>query len=233
MASSTDFTFVVIKEQDLNDDILEDAAKLFSENYGVWQSNGKRVRMSVDKLKSMLIPSVGACEVFYVRAFNGEELAGHAFACRWKVGEERICWITQLVVAKSCRRKGLATTMLRKLRENHPTDWAFGLLSSHPAAVRATLRAFDRGLDDVNLDIIREHASTIMASSPVDYVRNAKFRGSLFEKVEDGTVSSADTAFFVDHTEPFEALKSVRDKGNPWPFGELLDGHEFLVLVTP
>jgi hypothetical protein len=44
-----------------------------------------------------------------------------------------------------------------------------------------------------------------------------------------GLVSCVDTGFFVDHNEPLEALAWVRE-GMDWPLGELLDGHEFLVV---
>lgn len=41
-----------------------------------------------------------------------------------------------------------------------------------------------------------------MASCPVNYIRTAELRGSLFDsEVTDGTVSCADTGFFVDHAE--------------------------------
>lgn len=72
-----------------------------------------------------------------------------------------------------------------------------------------------------------------MASSPVDYVRTARLRGSLFEtNVDDGTVSCADTNFYVEHTEPDEALELVRSlKGIDWPFGTLPEGHEFLLFI--
>lgn len=70
-----------------------------------------------------------------------------------------------------------------------------------------------------------------MRLSPIEYVRNAVPRGNLFEPDDtSGAVSSVCTNFFVDHTEPLEALHWVR-KGLNWPLGELLDGHEFLLIV--
>jgi hypothetical protein len=96
----------------------------------------------------------------------------------------------------------------------------------------ATLRAFGLGLEEVNLSIAKTCASGIMKSSPVDYVRTAKFHGSLFDdKVSDGTVSCADTNFFVDHAEPDAALDVVLSRGIEWPFGGLPEGHEFLVFI--
>lgn len=78
--------------------------------------------------------------------------------------------------------------------------------------------------------MVQEHAAGIMAASPVSYVRNAALKGSLFGKGDDA-VCCADTGFWVDHAEPLEALAAVRERGVEWPFGELPDGCEFLVLV--
>jgi hypothetical protein len=122
--------------------------------------------------------------------------------------------------------------LLLKLREGEQ-DRGFGLLSSHPFAIKAALRAFGRGLDEVDLSMTKEHAATIMASCPVDYVHEAKLKGSLFEGdgAETGVVSCADTNFYVDHTEPLNALEIVKQSGLEWPFGDLPEGHEYLVLV--
>jgi hypothetical protein len=96
----------------------------------------------------------------------------------------------------------------------------------------AALRAFRRGLEQVDLSIAHAHATGVMGASPVEYVRTAKLCGSLFDdNILDGTISCADTDFFVDHTEPLEALVAVHAKGVSWPFGKLPEGHEFLVFV--
>lgn len=84
-----------------------------------------------------------------------------------------------------------------------------------------------------------------MKASPIRYIKNAKLRGNLFhpkdnpEKDDDddddggasGLISSVDTEFWVDHTEPLKALARVRDMGGNWPLGELRDGHEFLLIL--
>ena len=86
-------------------------------------------------------------------------------------------------------------------------------------------------LKPVDLNYIREHAGSIMAVSPVAYVKDARLRGSLFEHGNvSGLVSSVDSGFFVDHQEPLEALAWVQEAMD-WPFGELHDGHEFIVLI--
>jgi hypothetical protein len=120
---------------------------------------------------------------------------------------------------------------LLELRKGE-SDRSFGILSSHPAAIMATLRAFGRGLEEVNLQMVKEHARAIMDSSPVEYVKTATLRGNLFGTDEgDGSVSCASTQFFVDHSEPLAALEAVKRRGVEWPFGTLPEGCEFLVLV--
>lgn len=86
-------------------------------------------------------------------------------------------------------------------------------------------------INTVRLDFIKVHAEEIMKASPIAYVRDAKLRGSLFNPEDaSGLVSSVDTSFWIDHTEPLEALEWVRDTVD-WPLGELHDGHEFLLLL--
>ena len=87
------------------------------------------------------------------------------------------------------------------------------------------------GINTVAVGFIRDNAEAIMKVSPISYVKDAELRGSLFD-LEDtsGVISSVYTNFFVDHTEPLEALAWVRE-GLDWPLGELLDGYEFLLMI--
>lgn len=70
-----------------------------------------------------------------------------------------------------------------------------------------------------------------MKESPISYVKEAEIHGSLFDSEDtSGAISSVNTNFFVDHTEPLEALAEVRERLD-WPLGELLDGYEFLLVL--
>ena len=83
----------------------------------------------------------------------------------------------------------------------------------------------------MKLDFIRDHAKGIMTASPISYVKDAKLHGTLFGSNDaSGIISCVDTRFFVDHTEPLEALACARKNMN-WPLGELADGHEFLLIL--
>ncbi|PIA82982.1 hypothetical protein CB0940_12199 [Cercospora beticola] len=104
-------------------------------------------------------------------------------------------------------------------------------MSSHPAACLAAAKAFASGINSVSMDFIRENAAGIMQRAPIKYVREATLRGNLFATDDSsGAISSVYTDFFVDHGEPLEALRWVRE-GLNWPLGELLDGHEFLLML--
>lgn len=70
-----------------------------------------------------------------------------------------------------------------------------------------------------------------MKNSPVQYLRDAKLRGSLFEEnCTSGAISSVFTDFYVDHAEPLDALLVYKTR-HQWVLGELLDGHEFLIIL--
>lgn len=51
-----------------------------------------------------------------------------------------VCWVTQLVVGRTYREQGLATGLLRSLRED--TDDIYGIMSSHPGACLAAGKSF-------------------------------------------------------------------------------------------
>lgn len=168
----------------------------------------------------------------YIRVQIGGELAGNVLACRWPYDGGYFCWITQLVVMSPFRRKGLATRLLTELRQDNYKDVGYGVLSSHPATISAVFRAFGNGIENANLNVIRDYARIVMQSSSVSFVKEARSHGSLFgEGGSDGAVSTADTRFFVDHEEPMQTLAAIRERGVDWPFGELPEGHEYLNLV--
>ena len=88
----------------------------------------------------------------------------------------------------------------------------------------------DVKVDAIDTNFISQHAQEIFSVTPVEYLKNVKLRKNLFENCSSGVVSCADTEFYVDHKEPLEALKVFIDKGR-WCLGNLLDGHEFLVIL--
>jgi hypothetical protein len=69
-----------------------------------------------------------------------------------------------------------------------------------------------------------------MEASPVPYIKGAILQGALFDPHDaTGLVAGVDTAFFVDHKEPVEALRHIR-RHREWPLGDLPDGCEYLLV---
>lgn len=96
------------------------------------------VKLSARKLKEDFLPE--NADVVYHNVTVDGILAGHVFACRWKFNNKQVCWVTQLVVSRDHRNMGLASSLLRSLRTD--VDDLYGIMSSHPAAVTATAKAF-------------------------------------------------------------------------------------------
>ena len=94
--------------------------------------------MSKGRLRAQCLPENADCS--YAKVTIEDRLAGNVFACRWKVKDKTVCWITQLVVHGDFRERGVAVSLLNCLRRDD--DDIFGIMSSHPAACLAAAKAF-------------------------------------------------------------------------------------------
>jgi hypothetical protein len=149
------------------------------------------------------------------------ELVGNVFGtCGTHANGCPVLWVTQLCVQRDYRNRGIAKQLLECLTQDGTFKFV-GILSSHPFAIMAILSVSGRDGGAFS-ETTKNDAEAVMKSSPVGYVRDAKIGGS---------GKCADTRFWVDHQEPLHALETLKDKGVVWPFGELPEGHEFLVLV--
>lgn len=180
--------------------------------------------MSPKKLKEAILEnttpdmSSRAKDLCYQLLIGGN-LVGSLFATSWHSQGRHLLWITQLCVRKDCRNQGIATMLLQELYKTG-SYWAAGVLSSHPFAIAAVLRVFGQG-NSLEINFQREQAHSVMKSCPVGYVRSAALiAGGL----------CADTQFWVDHTEPKEALRVMEGKGS-WVLGGLPEGCEYLALL--
>ncbi|GAW18712.1 hypothetical protein ANO14919_081930 [Xylariales sp. No.14919] len=228
--------YEVFGRDSVTNEMLLRSAELFNENYGVWADvapsprKGRPITMTVNQLRANFLP---CHDSWYARAFIGGVLVGHAFACQWFWEGRVILWVTQLVVKKEYRRRGIAKNLLRVLNDRND---AYGILSPNPAACLAMAAAFDCGpLENVSFDFIRENARHILTSSPIPYVRGARPCGCAFgeENGHADMVSCADTKFFVDHQESLDMVDSIC-LTRFWPLGrELPDGYEFLLIMLP
>lgn len=81
---------------EITDAILEEASRLFSENYGIWGKGsrhpGKPVKLNGRRLRAQWL--LESATTFYTRVTVDGDLAGNAFSYRWICDGKKICWIT-------------------------------------------------------------------------------------------------------------------------------------------
>ena len=86
-------------------------------------------------------------------------------------------------------------------------------------------------MNEIDLAFIGANARRVLASSTVGYIKTAELRGTAFGDARDpAVVSSAFTNFYVSHVEPLGILETYVAR-SIWSLGELLEGHEFLIIV--
>ena len=123
--------------------------------------------------------------------------------------------MTQLVVRKDVRTKGIATELFAKVLTKDDVAW--GLVSSHPYAVRALERATGKVCVP---QIMRKHAESLQKASEIPYVQDCSV--TITE-----TKSIIHTNYFVDHKEVNELLKNEAN----WTLGTLEEGDEFFAFT--
>ncbi|PPR02683.1 hypothetical protein CVT24_002105 [Panaeolus cyanescens] len=246
---SSTLSYVAFEGNEITDDLYEACANLFSTQYGIWGERpagvpgprqGARVKMSPKHMKASLVsdPDNTVLVVCFRRLPEDPPgrgfVIGHAFGTVWEYDGGKVGWVTQLVVDTAARKRYIATSLLQIMKHHSMFKGinAIGLVSSHPAACAAIAKLIRQNIHTVDLDFCRQYASAIISSSPVPYVREMQLRGLLFQENHDqGACSSVFTNFFVDHTEPLAALHEYRLRKDQWNLGELLDGHEFLIIL--
>ncbi|EMD35925.1 hypothetical protein CERSUDRAFT_156662 [Gelatoporia subvermispora B] len=229
---------------------LATCASFFSEHYGRWSPSpdvderlrtyplrwGRPIRMTANKLQAACLGEIARARTVLVKFVQDDEPRGHVFATAWDCDDETVGWITQLVVHRDHRRQYIATGLLAQLKM-HPLIAParfVGVLSSHPVTCHTVAKVFGpplAGIARLPLAPLAAHARTILAASPVPYIAVSAPHGSLFDPAcADGSVSSANTTFLIDHAGFRDALELFEAR-NAWPLGALPQGHEFLVIV--
>ncbi|KAG1885931.1 uncharacterized protein F5891DRAFT_968999 [Suillus fuscotomentosus] len=243
--SKASFSYKMTVGSEVSDDTLKLCADLFSSNYGIWGDQAatiskftKKVKMTGARLRSQCLShlesSVLVTCYIQVGPLESEhpQLYGHTFSTVWDYGENKVGWVTQLVVDAAVRQRYIATHLLQTLKCHSLFSHVniVGLVLSHPAACNALVKYASANIKDIELDFIRQHAKGILASSPITYLQAAQLSGSLFQDSSTSdAISSVFTEFYVDHTEPLTVLEQYKKKGQ-WCLGELLGGHEFLAV---
>jgi hypothetical protein len=215
---SSKIVYTIIPKDAVTDSVLKQCADLFSNHYGTWSNKtehqqflpprargGTHVKYTADRLRTACLfnPRCGL-----VTATVDDLLVGHAFFTTFNVPPSEIKtvqfltrnsevrWVTQLVVHSDYRRQKIAQNLL--LHSLGTQAQFYGLVTSHPHAVRALERAVRSNC--LNLD--SNDVKLILEKSEIPYLNPSEVEICCNE-----TQSLVNTNFFVDHTEVKTALE--------------------------
>ena len=99
---------------------------------------GKRIQLSGRRLREQYLPDSSTS--YHVLVIVDEVFAGSVLACFWEANGLTIGWVTQLVVHRDYRRRGLASGLLRSICSVGGD--VYGIMSSNPIACVAAASAF-------------------------------------------------------------------------------------------
>jgi 2-polyprenyl-3-methyl-5-hydroxy-6-metoxy-1,4-benzoquinol methylase len=208
-----------------NEKLLDECATLFSTHYGKWSTAspykpGEHIRLSKTRIRERLKNPNSAV---YMARCNGE-LIGYAIAIRLNIPNYgNVSWVTQLVVHIDYRNKNIAKNILHSIW-GYSDDFAWGLVSAGPYAVRALEKATRRRCDPLR---IKKDIDKILIAG-IDLV---PYIHKNMERLVDNHTSMINTEFFADHSDIDSMLDSVTSEDVVWKLGQLKEGWEWLAFT--
>ena len=198
--------YTIMPQKAVTGAILDECAELFSRYYGKWSSKiehkifvpfpGEPVKMKPSKLKTDYLFN-NRCGL--VTARLDQHLIGHAFFTVFYMlpnQQFEIRWVTQLVVHADYRHHKVAQNLL--LHSLGTQAQGYGLVTSHPHAVRA----LERALRYKCLNLDPHGVENILRMSEIPYLDPSKVEVCCNERQ-----NLVNTRFFVDHSEVEKALE--------------------------
>ena len=180
-----------------NSKLLVEMSDLYSNHYGFWGKTGPnpggRIKLSSKKL-SQWIQNDNA---YIATARRNGKLIGYAIAIKKSKNKTNnkyiISWITQLVVHTDHRKIGIGKTLLFSFW-GFSNDYAWGIMSSNPYAVRALEKATYRRVKPAAM---KEKAQSIIKFG----VENVSYLGKETEFVVTSKECKVNTHFPSDRRE--------------------------------
>lgn len=215
-----------IENQLTNHNLIREMSELYSNNYGFWGQtsgkNGKRIKLSKEQIAKWLNNE----HSYVATARKDGELLGYAIAIKKSKNKTDnkyiISWITQLVVHQDYRKIGIGKTLLFSFW-GFSNDYAWGIMSSNPYAIRALEKATYRRVD---LSIMKKKENTITKFG----IENVSYLDENSEFVINSKNSKVNTKFPSDISKVDEKLSNV-SKSIPWILGEIEEGWEWFAFT--
>ena len=216
-------SYRILTRHQLDDNIIQQCAELFSSHYGIWSSQGpapnQRVKLSMQKLKEKYLFDENTY-IVVVTNLESEKVIGHAIGKRFLYPELEgtVSWITQLVVHSDFRNKGISTRLCT-MAWGHKNNVACGLVTSHPYSIRALEKSTNCIID---MEKILLHGSKLIEACQIPYLLSA-------ETFFNESRCVLNTQFYVSHEEINKIIRETDD----WNLGEVKDGEEFFAVCFP
>ena len=218
MSNNKSLVYSHLPFEAINPHILEECAQLFSSHYGIWSPQGRhpreRIKLSPSRIQHQCLFDSSRCSLATARTLDGG-LVGHAFLCRFPFHDGFANWITQLVVHSDFRHRGIAKKLCSMAWDEKCLAW--GIVSSHPFAVRALEKMTGFVCD---LKLIAQYAESLVQAAGIPYVHATRLRIAESKSV-------VDTEYFVDHGQVNQLVSMETD----WRLGTLNDGEEYFAFV--
>lgn len=213
-------TYSTIKCADLDDKTLKQCSDLFSNHYGVYNgSDGIHTKGQRIRLGMKYYMNIRNTENMYVSlCYANSELIGQAFFLKKEVGENKICtWVTQLLVNKYYRGKGIATRLLHSAW-GFSDFFAWGLATANALTIKALESVTWRKVDPVtiaeNLNVISRMCDDIP-----------------FAKEKQIELAPNESQIFTNFFPEQEKTNTTVGKVFVERLGQLRDGYEWLAFT--
>jgi len=158
-------TYKNIKCSKMSEREINDASRLFSENYGTWSPScgdkkaNKPVKLSAAQIRKKFVEKR---DCMVALAYDNKEIIGQVFYVRRK-GEKTnyVTWILQLVIKRSYRGQNIGSNLMRSIWQLS-NSYAWGLYTSNPMTIKTleevTMRTVNEKLVKKHLNKLREVA---------------------------------------------------------------------------
>lgn len=210
-----------------DNELIKECSTLYSNHYGIWESDNSqnltgKVKLSPKRIREIL--NIDNTDLYYAIDTQNNKIVGYAIALRKRIKYLGVfSWVTQLVVHSEHRKKGIAKNLLFSIW-GLSNDYAWGIVTSNPYAVRALEKATRRR--SIPLKIKRKIDKIIMVGcESVNYIDENT------EYIVDKDNSKINTNFFVSHAEIEKKLLDVISKETPWLLGDLDSGWEWIAFT--
>jgi len=210
-----------------NDKLLSEMSDLYSNHYGFWGETGPMPGGRIKLSEKVLYKWIQSEDAYIATARKNAQLLGYAIAIKKSKNKTDnkyiISWITQLVVHTDYRKIGIGKTLLFSFW-GFSNDYAWGIMSSNPYAIRALEKATYRRVQPLAM---KKKEQRIIKFG----VENVSYLDETTDFVVTAKNCKVNTKFPSDISRVDEKLANVTKDGIPWLLGEIEEGWEWFAFT--